>query len=68
MANHVDLGGEAETHGCRGKAYLTALINKGHSTRGRIQMDVILTDLRFTVAAGVVMTVILWFVAPLIAG
>jgi len=31
-------------------------------------MDLILTDLRFTVAAGVVMTVILWFVVPLIAG
>ncbi len=30
-------------------------------------MDVILTDLRYTVAAGVVLTVILWFVAPLIA-
>jgi len=31
-------------------------------------MSVILTDLRFTVAAGVVLTVILWFVAPMIAG
>jgi|GEM_PF-1889910 len=31
-------------------------------------MSIILTDIRFTVAAGVVLTVVLWFVAPFIAG
>jgi len=31
-------------------------------------MAIILTDLRYTVAAGVALTVILWFVVPMIAG
>ncbi len=31
-------------------------------------MDKILTDLRFTVIAGIVLTVIMMFLAPMIAG
>ena len=35
---------------------------------GSIPMDVILTDLKYTVIAGVVLTVIVILIAPLIAG